>query len=125
MSYKLVSTVFAQENPCGAGGDGGINLGDCLQLNDGSTVSSVYDTPATLVNAIITNIFAITGVVLFIMIFVAGFKFVTKGKDGMEDAKKILTNALIGFIVMFSAYWIVQIVSLLTGVNIPGITIGN
>jgi uncharacterized membrane protein len=116
MSFKLIPTAFAQESACGAG-QGGINLGDCLQLTDGSTVSSVYNTPATLVNTVVTNLFAITGLVLFIMIFIAGFKFVTKGKDGMEDAKKIMTNALIGFIVMFSAYWIIQIVSLLTGVN--------
>ena len=124
MTFKLIPTAFAQESPCEAG-SGGINLGDCLKLTDGNTVSSVYDTPATLVNTLVANMFAITGVILFVMIFVAGFKFVTKGKDGMEDAKKILTNSFIGFIVMFSAYWIVQIVSLLTGINIPGITVGN
>ena len=125
MSFKLISTVFAQENPCGAGEGGGINLGDCLKLSDSSKVSELYDTPATLVQIIIRNMFPISGVVIFLMIFIAGFKFVTKGKDGIEDAKKIMTATVIGFLVMFSAYWIVQIISLLTGINIPGVAINK
>lgn len=123
MTFKLVSTVFAQGN-CGAG-EGGINLGDCLQLSDSTKVSELYNTPATLVDIIIKNMFPISGVIIFAMLFLAGFKFITKGKDGIEEAKKIVTTTLIGFLVMFSAFWIVQIISLLTGVNIPGIAVGN
>lgn len=121
MTFKLIPTVYAQ---CGAGGGGGINLGDCLILGDGAKVSDVYDTPATFVNLLVRNMIPISGVVIFIMLFLAGFKFITKGKDGMEDAKKIITTTVIGFLVMISAYWIVQIISLLTGIQIPGITVG-
>ena len=122
MSFKLISTVFAEEaSPCGAGEGGGINLGDCLKLSDSTKISEVYDTPATLIDIIINNMFPITGVIIFSMLFLAGFKFITKGKEGIEDAKKIVTTTLIGFLIMFSAYWIVQIISLLTGINIPGI----
>ena len=124
MSLKFVTTVFAQDGGC-TPGEGGVNLGDCLQLSNDKTVSSVYDTPAFLVNLIVKNMFALAGIVLFVMLFIAGFKFITKGKEGVEDAKKILTASVVGFIIMFSAYWIVQIVSLMTGVNIPGITVGN
>ncbi len=121
MTFKLISTVFAQGN-CNQGA-GGINLGDCLQLSDSTKVSELYTTPASLVQLIIRNMFPISGVVIFVMLFLAGFKFITKGKDGMEDAKKIITSTIIGFLIMFSAYWIAQIISLLTGINIPGITI--
>ncbi len=125
MLIKLVQTVFAEDGTSCQPGTGGVNLGDCLKLNNEQTVSSVYDTPAFLVNLIVKNMFALAGIILFVMLFIAGFKFVTKGKEGLEDAKKIITASVIGFIVMFSAYWIVQIVSLLTGIKIPGITVGS
>ncbi|MCB9813458.1 MAG: hypothetical protein H6772_03565 [Pseudomonadales bacterium] len=125
MSFKFVSTVFAQGSPCGAGQGGSINLGDCLKLSDSTTVSSVYNNPAFLVNLAVRNIFVLAGVVLFLMFFLAGYKFITKGKDGIEDAKRIVTMSMLGFSIMFAAFWIVQLVSLLTGVVIPGITIGS
>ncbi|MBU0974793.1 hypothetical protein KKD03_03785 [Patescibacteria group bacterium] len=125
MSFKLISTVFAEENPCGAGEGGGIDLGNCLKLSDSAKISEVYNTPSALVDIIIKNMFPISGVIIFVMLFLAGYKFITKGKDGMEEAKKIVTTTLIGFLVMFSAFWIVQIISLLTGINIPGIAVGN
>jgi len=124
MLFGFIPTVFAQESevsPCGAG-DGGINLGDCLKLSDSTNVSEVYDNPAFLVNLLIGNLFVVAGIILFIFIIVAGFKFITGGKKGAEDAKNMITTAFIGFVIMFAAYWIMQIVALLTGVNIPGVT---
>lgn len=125
MIFKLVPTVYAQDptgdpSPCGAG-QGGINLGDCLKLSDGTRVSEVYDSPAFLVNLIVENLFVVAGVIFFLLLVVAGFKFITGGQKGAEDAKGIIQTALIGFVIMFAAYWIIQIVVLLTGINIPGV----
>lgn len=127
MFLKLVPTVYAQNlpgdpSPCGAG-RGGINLGDCLKLSDSTRVSEVYDSPAFLVNLIVENLFVIAGVIFFLLLVVAGFKFITGGQKGAEDAKGIIQTALIGFVIMFASYWIVQIVSLLTGVSIPGVAV--
>jgi len=36
----------------------------------------------------------------------------------MVKARQIITTGLIGFIVVFAAYWLVQIVETLTGVEI-------
>jgi hypothetical protein len=121
MLLGLIPTVYADYSACGAG-RGGINLGDCLQLSDSTKVSSVYDTPAFIVNLLISNLYIVAGIILFIIIIAAGFKFITGGKKGAEDAKNMIQTALIGFIIMFSAYWIMQIVALLTGITIPGVT---
>ena len=121
MIFGLIPTVYAQSQ-CGAGSEeGGINLGDCLQLSDSRTVSEVYDSPAFLVNLIISNIFVLGGIIFFLFLIIAGFKFITGGQKGAEDAKSIIQTALIGFIIMFAAYWIIQIIALLTGINILGI----
>ena len=126
MFLGLTSTTLAQANPpevspCGAG-SGGINLGDCLRLSDNTKVSDVYDSPAFLVNLIVSNLFIVAGVVLFLLLILAGFKFITGGQKGAEDAKGIFQTSLIGFITMFAAYWIIQIIALLTGITIPGVS---
>jgi len=99
-------------------GSGFIPLGDCLKLSDDTKVSETYTTPAFLVNLLVRNLFVVAGIILFFMILLAGFKFIAGGKKGLDDAKQIMTAALIGFLLMFSAYWIVQIVKLITRTNI-------
>ena len=39
-------------------------------------------------------------------------------KEGMEKGKNALTAAIAGFIIIFAAYWIVQIVQFVAGVDI-------
>lgn len=109
----LIPPVYAQ-NP----GQGGVDLGQFLRLNNDQAVGDVYTEPAFLVNLIVRNLFVIGGVILFLLIFYAGFKFVAQGKEGVQDARKIITVAITGFLIMFSAYWIVQIVAALTGVDV-------
>ncbi len=127
MFFGLIPTVYAQPasppeiSPCGAG-TGEINLGDCLRLSDSTKVSTVYDNPAFLVNLLVSNLFVVAGIIFFLFLIVAGFKFITGGQKGAEDAKNIITTALLGFIIMFAAYWIIQIIALLTGVVIPGVS---
>lgn len=114
--FAIVGKVYAQ---CGAGSqEGGIDLGNCLQLGNGVTVSSIYNSPAFLVNLIVRNLFVVAGIVIFLLIFYAGFKFIQDDTKGKDEAKKIIGAALAGAIVMFSAYWILQIIKVLTGVNV-------
>lgn len=102
---------------CAPGG-GGINLADCLRLSDFQAVSEVYSSPAFLVNLIVRNIFVLAGIVLFLLVIYAGFKFIHGGKKGIEEATSIATTAVMGFLIMLAAYWIVQIVQLITGADI-------
>ena len=123
MSLKFVSTAIAKLT-CdpGSGGspDGeGIDLGSCLRLNDDTPIADVYSNPAFLINLIVRNLFVLAGIILFFLIIFAGFKFVTGGKKGVESAKTMMTTAIVGFIIMFTAYWVVQIVKIVTGVEIP------
>lgn len=114
---SFVGKVYAACDPK----QGNINLADCLTLgNNRTAISEIdsYKTPAGLVNLLVSNLFVIAGILIFISFIVAGFKFVVGGKNGIEDAKKIATAASVGFIIMFSAYWIVAIVEQITGAAI-------
>lgn len=98
----------------------GFDLIDTLILNPqtGDTVADKYDQPATLVNILVSNVFVASGVVIFLMILFAGLKFALSPESkGKEDAKKIAEGAGIGFLVMFSAYWILQILQIVTGIE--------
>lgn len=99
-------------------GDDGINLAEYLTLKSGKKVSEVYKTPADIVNLLVSNAFVIAGVLLFIFIIIAGFKFISGDSKGMQEAKTMMGGVLTGFIVMFAAYWIIQIIQILTGQQI-------
>ena len=114
----MKTSLLAQASPPDFGSDG-VDLGSTLSLGDGRAVRDVLDQPADLINLLIPNIFVLAGIILMLMIIVAGYKFIQGDSKGVEEAEKIATTALVGFIIMFSAYWIVQIVKIVTGANIP------
>jgi len=72
-----------------------------------------------LLSRAIPIVFAIAGVGLFVMILASGFQFLTSAGDAkkIEGAKQRLTNALVGFVLIFSAFWIVQIFGTIFGLD--------
>jgi len=113
---SIIPQAFADGcNP----GSGSFKLTDCIFLgkDTSKTVADVYDTPSKLINTIVSNIFIFAGIILLLTIIFAGFKLIS-GEKGLEDARSILKVALIGFIVMFIAYWMILIVETVTGIAI-------
>jgi hypothetical protein len=118
MAWNLVHTVFAADPTCAPGSETGINLSDCLKLNDSSAVYTKYTSISGLVKLIVDNLFVVAGVALFIMIMIGGFQYIAKGKKGVEEASGIWTRAIVGIIIMICAYWIVKLIALATGADI-------
>ena len=124
MTQRFVMNFLAQAAesvPCtdaNIGGDTPVDLGNCLRLGNDQAVATVYDNPAFLVNLIVRNLFVFAGIIILFLIFFAGFKMISGGKKGFDEAKTIVTSAVIGLVVMICAYWIVQVVGYLTGVPV-------
>jgi hypothetical protein len=97
-----------------------IDLGDALKvgLGESTSVESLYSTPADLVGVIVPTLFIIAGMILFVLIFYSGFLYLQDTTKGKEEATKLWTTAGIGFIIMFVAYWIVQIIEVVIGQTI-------
>ena len=97
-------------------------LGDAYLLDaaSGTTVADTFGTPASLINVIMPKIFVFAGILLFIFVVVAGMRMVLSPDDkkNAEQGKKAITFAVTGFAVLLGAYWIVQIIEILTGVDI-------
>ncbi len=123
MPFNLVPQVYAQDacDPGSGGENGGINLTKCIKDNQGNSIyyeNEVYQSISGFTNHIVVNLFIIAGIILFLMVIYAGFKLVQGGKSSMDDAKTIMQNALLGFLIMFCAYWIVQVIEYITGAGI-------
>ena len=95
-----------------------IPLSDKLILKDGTPVKDVFNSTDDMINLIVKVVFVGAGIVLFIMIVMAGFALIGGDSKDKDKAKTTMTSAAIGFIVMFAAYWIMQIIQLLTGINV-------
>ncbi|MFH1971560.1 MAG: hypothetical protein ABIJ05_04220 [Patescibacteria group bacterium] len=73
-----------------------------------------------IISSIIPWIFYIAGFALLLMLVLGGFQLLTSAgdKNAMEAAKKRVTNSIVGFVIIFASYWIVQLVGKILGIGI-------
>ncbi len=89
--------------------------------------AATFPTIGSIINVLIPNVLILAGIALFIMIIVTGFQFISKaGKLDATEFQKVsatLTAAIVGFIIVVIAYWLLKIIEITTGVKIinPGI----
>jgi len=76
-------------------------------------------TITSLVTKSFPFIFALAGIGLLLMIIAAGFSLMTSGGDAkkMESGKNRLTFAIVGFLIIFCAFWLVQLFGTMFGVE--------
>lgn len=102
-----------------------INIGQ-LPLN-GGTISSKYPTIGSFLSIIVKNSITIIGIILLFSLIYGGLLFIINAGSGdskkTDQAKGIITNTLIGFAVVFSAYFIIQIIQVITGLDILNTTL--
>lgn len=84
-------------------------------------------TPAGLVSAVIGIIMIIAGLVFFFMLILGGIKWITSGGDKAqtESARSQITAALIGLVIVFSAWAIIELINTFFGVNLLSLELPN
>jgi hypothetical protein len=97
-----------------------VPLKDAFLLNETETVESVFPDIGTIIATILPNVFILSGVILFFFMIFGGFTIITAGgnTENLEKGKQALTGAIIGFVIIFTSYWIIQIIEVITGTNI-------
>jgi len=74
------------------------------------------------VTTLIWNAAEFAGIILIILLVIGGFLMISGGGQGnpqkVGQGRQAVTAAAAGFIVIFTAYWIVQIIEVLTGIAI-------
>ena len=93
-----------------------------LTLPDGTTVSGPVNWATDIgkvINKAVPFVFAFAGLGLLLMLLSAGFDYLTSAGDEkkLETAKQRLTYALVGFLIIFTAFWLVQIAAKIFGLT--------
>lgn len=107
MFFSLVSQAYAQVN-----------------IADQFGPAQSFPTVGNLVNVVVRNILTIAGIIALVAIVIAGFNIIVgAGKMEGERAAKggaAFTAAVVGIIIIFGAYFIVQIIETILGYPILG-----
>ncbi len=72
-----------------------------------------------IVSEFLKYLFPLAGLLVLLYLLLGGFQLMTSGGDPKktQEAKGKITNALIGFVIVFIAYWLVQIVGTILGIE--------
>lgn len=104
------------------------SIADEFLLNtrgDGTTVQSEFPSFSDIISkSILPNALVLSGIILLFIFTFGGLTVITSANnpEQAQKGKQAITGAIIGFIVIFMAYWIIQIIEVITGIKIldPG-----
>ena len=98
-----------------------VNIGD-IPTGNGGTLNGAYSSLSPLISSILKNSLTLAGIIFLILIVIGGLGMIISAGSSdpkkAESSQKTLTSALTGFVIVFSAYFIIEIISFITGVNI-------
>jgi len=93
-----------------------------VPISNNKPISTTYPNIATLITVIVKNSLTVAGIILLVLIIAGGFMMIASAGSGDQkkaaSAKTMITDAAIGFLVIFLSYFIIQIVEVITGVEI-------
>jgi hypothetical protein len=108
-----------------------VNPSTCYGLDDTNNVTCIADIfpPAqyfgdlsSIVNVLLPNLVLIAGIILFLLVIVAGFQMITSAGSGdakaTEKWRNMLIYGIVGFLIVLFAYGIIQLVEYFTGATI-------
>ena len=81
---------------------------------------SQWQSIGQIVSRLLVYIFPLAGIATFIYLLIGGFGYLTAAgnEEAAKKAQGQITNALIGFLIIFLSYWIVQILEIILGIEL-------
>lgn len=125
---RLIAAVSGPGGQPGGGVDiGSLNDSISDQWNTG-VGDNYYDlgTPGGFISAVFPYLFGIAGLILFVMLVWGSIEIFFGAADtkSADQGKKRITTAIIGFFLLFSVFWIAQIISTIFGIQIGLFSVG-
>lgn len=89
-------------------------------INNPKDFNPQFTDLGSIITQLLPYILVIAGLVLFILLIIGGFGFLTSGgsPDKMKAAQGKITSAIIGFVIIFISYWLVRILEIMLGIQI-------
>jgi len=92
-----------------------------IKPNQGISKANQFQSIGALISTILPNVYITAGLILLFFLIFGGITVIlgsgSNNPEQVEKGKKILTTTLMGFLVVFVSYWIIQILEIIT--NIP------
>lgn len=98
-------------------------LAQALELPGGTKISGpkgfAFNSVADILEKAIPLVFSIAGIGLLLMILSAGFTLMTSAGDAkkLQAGTQRLTFAIVGFLIVFVAFWAVQLIGRMFGIE--------
>jgi hypothetical protein len=88
-------------------------------MGPGASPAAISDLVPVFTN-VVKYALGFAGIVLFVLLLTGGFKYITSGGDpkAVEGAKKTLTYAIIGLVVILVSFLILVLIKTITGVDV-------
>lgn len=123
ISFVLSQLILARADPgeidfSDEGVNLSVNLEDLMGSLRGGKMGPWYSLSIeSLISALIPFIYVLAGLALLLMLLVGGFQLMMSAGDpkGVESGKNKVMYALIGFLIIFASYWLVQILQIVFG----------
>lgn len=102
------------------------NIGEEYQLGNRG-INQVFPTMGSLFSTILFNLYGLAGIILLFLLIFGGWNIMigagSQDSGKIQKGQKAVQAAVIGFIIIFTSYFIIQLIEAITGVNIlnPGI----
>ena len=95
-------------------------LNDAIGLGQGTLNPQQTTTLGGIIGGFLPYLLTIAGLILFGMLVAGGFTMLAGAadKEAQEKGKQQITSALIGFVIIFLAFWIAQILQVIFKINI-------
>jgi len=98
----------------------GISIGDAFRITRDSGIENATGYSSIgefLSKSIIPNILVIANIVLFFMILLSGFTIITNAgnADKQKQGIQTLTYSIIGFLIVFGTFWILDALEIIVG----------
>ncbi len=94
-----------------------------MNFNDLNQAIFGPNPPFTDIGSVITRalyfVYGFAGIGLLLMIISAGFTLLTSAGDAkkMEEGQHRLTYAVVGFLIIFVSFWLVQLLGIMFGIK--------
>lgn len=99
-----------------------VDISQHLNDGQGGSIGTKYTSIGPLISAFLKNSLMVAGIIFLGLLIFGGINMIASA--GSSDSKKsaqskqTVTSAVVGLIVIFAAYFIIQIITMVTGVEI-------
>lgn len=91
---------------------------DRIMLKD--PVAEKFKTPGDIISEVFKYLFPLAGIILFFFLIAGGFLYLTSAgnEEQTKKASTMLTNAIIGFVILFVSFWLMKLLQFVFGFEV-------